>query len=516
MRFNYNPDVLEAIANLSNDEVFTPPKLANTMLDLLPKELWSDSSIKILDPATKSWVFLREAAKRLIKGLEKEIPNLQERINHICTKQLFGIAITELTSLLTRRSLYCSKYANGKYSITTSFQVPEGNIRYNNIDHIWENGYCKQCWATENIYKRDEELESYAYNFIHLSPEDILALFWGESTMKFDVIIWNPPYQLKDGGQGASAKPIYHFFIQQAKKLNPRYLSMIIPARRFIGGKGLDNFREEMINDHNISILHDFVDSKQIFNGVDIKGGVCYFLREKDEEKPCEYHLHDETGEQISTRFLAEGNAGIVIRYQECIDILKKVQKLWETSLATIISSRKPYWLATDFFKDPKKYWKPDTLSDKPIANGMTIHGLVNLKRTKKYVDEDYPITQWGENLNKYKILITKSYWSWTLGEEIPAPILAKPMELCTETFIEMWGFIDLNQTKNALSYLKTKFLRFLVGIKKTTQDAPNRVYQLVPIQDFTEKRTDQKLYQKYWLSTDEINFIENMIAPME
>ena len=189
---------------------------------------------------------------------------------------------------------------------------------------------------------------------------------------------------------------------------------------------------------------------------------------------------------------------------------------MWETSLATIISSRKPYWLATDFFKDPKKYWKPDTLSDEPIANGMTIHGLVNLKRTKKYVDKDYPITQWGENLNKYKIFITKSYWSWTLGEEIPAPILAKPMELCTETFIEMWGFIDLNQTKNALSYLKTKFLRFLVGIKKTTQDAPNRVYQLVPIQDFTEKRTDQKLYQKYWLSTDEINFIENMIAPME
>lgn len=502
MSENYNPDVLSCLANLSNDEVFTSPDLVNQMLDLLPSDLWSNKNATFLDPFTKSGVFLREIAKRLLVGLEEEIPDLQERIDHIFHNQVFGIAITELTSLLARRSVYCSKYPNCKYSVSR-FETIDGNIRFKRMEHVWRDGKCVYCGASKKTFNRGADMESHAYEFIHTShPERIFD-------MKFDVVIGNPPYQLSDGGAQASATPIYHLFIQQAKKLNPRFLSMIVPSRWMAGGKGLDDFRSEMIHDKHIRVLHDFINAGDCFQGVEIKGGVCYFLWDRDHPGLCQISTHDENGVVESERYLCDEGDDVYIRYPQLVSIKNKVAAKTNKTFDSIVSARKPYGLPGDFFKDPSKYGYP-RIYENPIQGGFSILGLEKLKRVIRYIPASYPLEK-KAGLDKYKLFISESYGAGVLGEPMPTPVVGKPGELCTETFLQVGPFNTQEEAKNCITYLNTKFFRVLVGVRKNTQHATQKVYQAVPLVNFDKKWTDKELYSKFELSKEEIDFIEKM-----
>lgn len=509
---NYNPDVLSCLANLSNDEVFTPPTIVNQMLDMLPAELWSNPETTFLDPACKTGVFLREIAKRLMVGLEKLIPDREERANHIFTKQLFGIAITELTALLSRRSVYCSKRANGKYSVCSEFSNEQGNILYTRLSHTWERGRCRYCGASQEVYDRGDELESHAYQFIHTNhPEKIF-------NMRFDVIIGNPPYQLSDGGgTGDSAKPLYHIFIQQAKKLSPHYLAMIIPSRWMKGGKGLSMFREDMINDTRIKELHDFEDAKECFSGIHIDGGVCYFLWDKTYKGKVTYHHKSLDGVySISQRYLKNNASNTVIRDTRQISIIEKIAKSINERFSCIVSARNPYGFNADFFNSPQKYSMIQTYKQE-LKNTCRLYGVKGIKGGAKRVSEYIlrkDVTKGADSINCYKLFFSKAYM--TTSTVPPEIILGVPGTICTETFLLIGKFEIEEKALNCLSYIKTKFFRALLFFNRHSLNISRESFDLIPLQDFSEPWTDEKLYKKYNLTAEEIAFIESMIRPMD
>lgn len=506
----YNPDVLSCLANLSNDEVFTPPSVVNDMLDMLPQELFENPETTFLDPACKSGVFLREIAKRLNKGLEKKIPDLQKRLDHIFHKQLFGIAITELTSLLSRRSVYCSKFPNSEFSVS-AFENEEGNILFRRINHTWKDKKCIFCGASQDQYERGDELETHAYEWIHIqNPEEIL-------NMKFDVIISNPPYQLGDEGAFASASPLYQRFVLQALKLKPRYLTMIIPARWYAGGKGLDSFREEMLKNNRIRILHDYPIGADCFPGTRIAGGVCYFLWDRDRPGDCNVYSHK--GDKIVSnlqRPLLEKGADTFIRINEAISILRKVQLYGEKSFSSIVSARKPFGLPNDFFANPEKYNLP-VVSTHKYEDGITIIGTYKYNTEERYVPENYPFPSGKKYIGKHKVFVSQvldNGFDWT--KERLKPFYGNPYHVCTETFLCVGVYDTKEEAENVISYMNTKLFHLLMHLKKVSHHVVSKVYGFVPLQDFSKPWTDEELYKKYNLSEEEITFIESMIRPMD
>ncbi|MDI3504724.1 MAG: hypothetical protein PWP64_1660 [Candidatus Cloacimonadota bacterium] len=499
---NYNPDVLSCIANLSSDEVFTPPELVNQMLDLLPPNLFNDKHTTFLDPACKSGVFLREIAKRLDKGLESQIPDIQKRINHIFTKQLFGLAITELTALLSRRSLYCSKNANGKYSVCTKFKTDSGNIIYNRIEHIWENGRCKFCGANEQSYDRGAELESHAYSFIHTEiPEELFK-------MKFDVIIGNPPYQLSDGGGSneISAKPIYNHFVKQAKKMNPMHIVMIIPARWFAGGKGLDGFRRDMLSDKRIRTLHDFPKSRECFPGVDIAGGVCYFHWDRDYIGECK--LVTRIGETSLSDVRSLNEFDILIRDSVGVGIIHKVLKMKEKLFSEVVLSRNSFGFSTSA-RGSKNYSAGSVKLISSQGQGFVGKNevLKNIELVEKYkvsIGTLNPDRAGVNNASDGKMNVTTKVR--VLG----------PNEIVTETYIIVGYFDTADEANNCAQYIRTMFARYLISLTLSSMHIVKDNFRFVPVQDFNIEWDDKMLFDKYGLDQEEIEHIESMIRPME
>ena len=493
---NYNPDVLSCLANLSSDEVFTPPQLANHILDLFPTGIWSDRKARFLDPACKSGVFLREIAKRLDNGLEREIPDRRKRMNHIFKNQLYGLAITELTALMSRRSVYCSKTANGKYSICEAFDNAQGNIVFTRVEHTWQDGRCEFCGANAENYERGPELETYAYAFVHTkNPEEIFK-------MKFNVVVGNPPYHLSDGGYGRSASPIYQDFVQQAKKLAPRYLTMIIPSRWFGGGKGLDEFRSQMLNDNHIRKIVDFEDSSEVFPGVSAAGGICYFLWERDYKGPCEIVNMHSGLEAASIRHLNEFST--FIRHSQAVPIIRKILARNERQMSEQVSAYKPFGLRT--------YVKPQKRGD------IILHWQ---KGEGPYRRKD--ITVGVEMIDKWKVISSRSghEHAGNPGTDGTRRVLAKtivlpPGTICTETYLVIGSYATQDQANNLLAYMKTRFFRFLMSLFMYSHGITKDTYAFIPVLDMTKRWTDESLYERYGLSEEEIAFVESKIRPME
>ena len=490
----HNPDILTCLADLSSDEVFTPPGVANQMLDQLPKEIWSDDSVTFLDPVSKSGVFLREITKRLLDGLENKIPDIEQRLAHILKKQVFGIATTRLTSQISRRTLYCSKKANGKYSIV-NFDDEEGNLRIFESVHFWADGKkCKYCGVSRDLYQRDKGLESYAYSFIHEDkPEELF-------NMKFDVIIGNPPYQMMDGGSGASAIPIYHKFVEAAKKLKPRFISMIIPSRWFAGGKGLNDFRDEMLSDTRVKYLNDFINAKECFPGVSLGGGVNYFLWERDYDGPCEVVNTKDGKQNSSTRKLNE--YPIFIRNNIGIDIVNKVTANDFVSVEEFIKPRNVFGFVTK-----------DRGSEDKINKGVQLHhsqgiGYVNqldIPRGKDFVD-------------MHKIMIS-SRTSEHAGEPdksgqyrvLSTSLILPPKHICTDSYLMVGPFKNKKTTENFLNYMRTKFFRYLLSQATTGIQFTREKFRFIPKLDDYDV-TDEELYSMFKLSKEETNEIETTI----
>lgn len=526
----HNPDVLTCIANLSNDEVFTPPELANRMLDTLAEawaaandgaSIWSDKTVTFLDPFTKSGVFLREIVKRLTEGLANEIPGLADRVDHILANQVYGVGITTLTSLLARRSIYCSKYANGQHSVAKSLTTADGNIWFSRTEHTWEGGAkkrvidpvtgdeaapfadrrCKYCGAGEDQYGRGSQLETHAYAFIH--TDDIkarIAELFGDD-MQFDVIVGNPPYQLSDGGFGTSAAPIYQLFVERALDLEPRYAVFVTPSRWFAGGKGLDEYRARLLADRRVRNLVDYPKLYEAFPGVKIRGGISYFLWSRDYIGPCSIQTMwdgSPLGEPVA-RYLDAYN--VLVRRNESVPILDKVRAKNEATLDAIVSSRKPFGYPTNFHGEP-------TITG--LANPVQLYGSQRITWVERS-----QIQQNVAWVDDWKVLMTAVQGTSAAVETkfLSKPILAGPGTACTETYLVAGRFGSETEAARYATYLRTRFVRFLVSLRKSTQHATRDVYSFVPQVPIDRQWTDAMLYERYDLTADEIAFIESQVA---
>jgi len=520
----HNPDVLTCIANLSNDEVFTPPEFANRMLDTVAEawadshngaSIWRDPTVTFLDPFTKSGVFLREITRRLTEGLADEIPDLRDRVDHILTKQVYGIGITRLTALLARRSVYCSKDATGEHSIAKSFDRDWGNIWFERTEHTWAGPKCAYCGASRTAYARDEGLETHAYAFIHTKDiKKLLGSMFG-ADVQFDVIIGNPPYQLSDESPGesstriASASPIYDSFVEQAKRLQPRFLSMVIPSRWMAGGRGLDNFRREMLSDRAVRALVDFPAASDVFGPkIRVSGGICYFLREEGYDGPAQVTtIRGSTVRGPITRTLDERD--VFVRDVEAVGILTKVLSFQEPSVSGMFQSG--FGLDTNY----------SDAHDVQSADDLTLHmnvGGMGHKRATRYVSRA-KVERGLELIDAWKVLVPSAagYGAEQLYDRVLGrPIVAGPGEVATQTYRVLAPFATQAEARSFESYYRTKFFRFLVSLRKVTQHASPSVYSWVPVQAWDHDWTDSELYAKYNIDVDEQAYIATRIRDVD
>jgi site-specific DNA-methyltransferase (adenine-specific) len=496
------PDILEVIANLSNDAVFTPPRVVNAVLDLLPPDVWKDPSLRWLDPGCKTGVFPREITKRLMAGLTEAIADDEKRVKHILTEMVFAIATEDITGMMARRSLYCSKDASSEFSVV-QFTQAAGNVWHRRVDHSYDaGGRCTECKGTK------EQLEvaghdNKAYGFIHAAGRDLIEK---EIDMKFDVIVGNPPYQMAGGGGGTNDTPLYNIFVENAMALSPRYLSMIIPSRWMAGGRGLDEFRSRMLSDHRIRHLTDFSQMDTLFPGVDFEGGVCYFLWDRDNPGSCAA-TYVQGEERVGPVVRQLDEFDVFVRDERALSILHKALAKKSPSVAELVSGDTPFGIASNFTGYRKGAKKPGDL---------TLHMNQGGKRVEKWIPDE-AVRKNRRLIKGWKVFIPEAY-----GErgKIPALVLGPTKvvgssSVCTQTYLCAGPFTSKSEAQSFDSYTKTRFFRFLMSLRKISQHGLRSTYQWVPQQVWERTWTDAELYKKYGITKDEQVYIESMIREM-
>lgn len=321
--------------------------------------------------------------------------------------------------------------------------------------------------------------------------------------MQFDVVVGNPPYQMSNGE--SSDIPIYQHFVAQAKALEPRLLTMVIPSRWMAGGKWLDGFRKEMLTDHRISDLVDFEKMSEVFPGVDFEGGACYFLRDSQFNGDARVtSVRDGVAVGPVPRKLDEFD--VFVRDPIAVQILKKILGAKEKSLVGMVSGQTPFGLLTNFkdFHSTRR------------ENDVVVHYSRPGSRDIGFASRSL-ITKGEDLINHWKVLAPKAF-----GERGAKPsrvlgrsIIARPNEVCTQTYLAIGPFALKRETESFESYYRSKFFRFIVSLRKITQDAGRGTYTWIPQQTWDREWTDRELYKKYKLTKDEIEFIESMIRPM-
>lgn len=495
-------DILEVIANLSNNEVFTPPRMANAALDLLPEHVWADPSLRWLDPASKTGVFPREVTRRLMKGLRDAIPHETERLRHILSSMVYAVAITETTAMMTRRSLYCSKMANSDVAAVKLGQ-PDGNVWFHRTEHDYDaRGRCVVCNGSKSQLEQPGR-DNYAYAFVHQSGRAELEK---EMEMKFDVIVGNPPYQMDSDGSNRTM-PIYDVFISEAKKLNPRYITFIVPSRWIAGGLGLGEFRKEMLNDDRLRALVDFPNAEDVFPGVgkSIKGGVMFFLWDRDNRGPCEVTLR--RGRDVvgpTTRTLNQHD--VFVRDARALSVLNKVLAAGQPSLSEVMSARTAFGLTSNF----------DGYRHKKQAGDVRFYATSARGRIEAWVSRKAATTN-EPAIDTWKAMVPKAGSDG--GQKLPDVVLGQPLlgvnpSICTQSFL----FVPTDTEQAAASvcsYYRTRFVRFLVSLRKVTQDTTRDSYLWVPQQQWDRVWTDNELYTMYGITEGEQAYIASMVKEM-
>ena len=503
------PDILDVIAALSSDAVPTPPVLARALLDLLPEQVWSNPTYRWLDPATKSGSILREVARRLMDGLADWEPNPDKRADHIMRHMLYGCGVTQVHAEMTRRSVYVSRDASGPHSIVT-FDNDHGNLPFVPAQHVFrltrvgkQTGSCTVCGAPPHL-ERGPNRENYAYAFIHGAyPTEEMT------DMQFDVIVGNPPYQIGTEGFGSTASSVYQLFVEHAIDLEPKYLAMITPSRWFTGGKGLDDFRAAMIADRHLAKMVDNPKIFDCFPGVKIRGGVNYFLWDRDHDGDCEFSTRID-GRIISTeiRDLREGD-GVLVRDNRAMSVVEKVSHSSPRRAEELCTVTKPFGL-TMRSNYPGSVTEPfDGAIPLIYGSHMGYSRPDQIQRNHGWID-------------RWKVLLPRASSGDTAQDEtgqivdvvLGEPIALAPGSACTQTYFIAGMFDTREETENYANYLATKFVRFLVLQRKATQDVTPDRFRFVPLLDMTRPWPDEDLYEHFGLSPDEIAYIEATIKP--